>query len=543
MKKHFKIYLILGIALVFGLGMLFEWVLLRPNLISSEQRKIKEVLDIVSKKYVDNIDMDSLVELSIPNLLTSLDPHSVYIPSNDREAVDGELEGSFSGIGIEFRIENDMIVVSQVIPGGPSEKVGLMAGDRIIEIDDENVANIGIDEEGVRSRLRGKKDSKVVIKVDRDGVDQAITFDIVRGDVPMTSIDASYLLEDNIGYIKVNRFSRTTYAEFLQAIATIISEGADRGSDIDALVVDLRGNTGGYMEPALLMANEFLPADRIIVSTKGRDSRMNETVKSDGTGGLQNVRLVVLVDELTASASEIFSGAMQDNDRGLIMGIRTFGKGLVQQPIELRDGSEIRLTVQRYYTPSGRSIQKDYTPGKNDEYEAEIFERYRSGELMAIDSTKVNTNLIFKSSTGRELFGGGGILPDIFVPTDTIWSNSYLKEVSRKGLIQKFATENVSLNRPQLMQAKNIDELMSMLPSDEVLIWSFADYAMQNDVKPRWYYINLSAPIIVTQIKALIANDILGRNSFYEIYNTIDLDVKESLKALNEGKADFPITN
>lgn len=534
---RFRIWLPLCGAFLIAVGMLLEYWLIRPAQLTPGQRKLKEIFDIISEKYVDEVDLDSIIELTIPGLLTNLDPHSMYIAASEREMVDSELEGSFSGVGIEFRIENDRIVVAEVIKGGPAEKVGLMAGDRIVVIDGEDVADIGIDEDGVRKRLRGKKGTKVSVGVERDGEDELIEFDIVRGDVRKSSIDAAYMLDESIGYIKVNLFSRNTYAEFLQALAQLATEGATD------YVVDLRGNVGGYMEPALLMANEFLPPGMTIVSTKGRDVRLNETIQSDGSGALRDARLVVLVDELTASASEIFSGAMQDNDRGLVIGRRTFGKGLVQQPIDLEDGSEVRLTIQRYYTPSGRSIQKLYKRGRNEEYENEIIERYRSGELMSLDSTKINFDLLYTSLGGRELYGGGGIIPDIFVPNDTAGTNTYYVDVVRKGLLQKFANEYVSLNRRQLMTARNVTELVRMLPSDQVLLWSFADYAKMNGVPPRWFYINNSAMIIVTQLKALIAYDVLGRTAYFMILNDIDNNVDEAIQAIREGKADFPITD
>lgn len=526
---------LVGAALI-GIGMLMEWWLLLPSS-TPGQKKLSEIIGLISDKYVDEIEIDSIIELAIPGLLTSLDPHSVYINSEQRESVDGELEGSFSGVGIEFRIENDKIVIAEIIPGGPAEKVGLLAGDYIVEIDGENVAGIGIDEEGVRSRLRGKKGTEVKVKVERPSLKDLITFTMVRADVPMVSVDAAYMLEDSIGYIKINRFSKTTYPEFIQSFTQLSSQGAND------FVIDLRGNVGGYMEPALFMSNEFLPAGLNIVSTRGRDANLNESITSDGQGSLQSARLVVLVDELTASASEIFSGAIQDNDRGLILGRRTFGKGLVQQPIILDDGSEIRLTVQRYYTPSGRSIQKTYVRGQNSEYEEEIFERYRDGELMAIDSSKINPDLIYRSLSGRKLYGGGGIWPDIFIPNDTTGTNTYYADVARRGMLQKFAGEYVSLNRQQLMKAGDVDQLLKLLPSDEILLWSFADYAKMNGVAPRWYYINNSAKLIVTQLKALIAYDILGRGAYYRIYNNIDSNIREAIKAIKEGKADIPIQN
>ena len=534
-NKKFRIWMPFVAAAMIGIGMLIEWTLLRPDEEDPAQKKLQEVLDIISQMYVDEINMDSLVELTIPSLLQSLDPHSVYIPASQREGIDSELNGSFSGVGIEFRLENDTIIVAEIIAGGPSEKVGLMRGDRIIEIDGVDITTLGIDEEGVRSRLRGEKNTKVNVKVLRGDNRKPLSFDIVRGDVPVTSVDAAYIIDENTGYIKVNKFSLTTYHEFLQSLAQLVTDGARD------FVIDLRGNTGGYMEPALLMANEFLPPGMTIVSTRGRDPQMNEIVLSDGQGRLSNSRLVVIVDELTASASEIFSGAIQDNDRGLIIGRRTFGKGLVQQQIDLEDGSEVRLTVQRYYTPSGRSIQKTYKPGQNEEYEAEIFDRYMSGEMMGIDSTKINFDLIYNSVGGRKLYGGGGIIPDIFVPNDTLGSNSYYADIMRNGLLQKFATEYVSLNRNNLMKTKNFDEFIKAIPEDNILLWSFADYAKMNGVVPRWYYINKSADLIVTQLKALIAYDVLGRSAYYRVINSIDNNVSQALDAIKNGKADIPI--
>lgn len=545
MKNPFKIWLPLTAALMFGLGMLLQYTLQQPKPLTPKEKEVKNVVSkyedivkLIQEKYVDEITLDSLFELSVPALLSSLDPHSVYIPADEREDLDNELAGSFGGVGIEFRIENDKIVIAHVISGGPSEKVGIKAGDRIIEINGENVADVGIDEEGVRTRLRGQKDTVVSVKIERDGVKNPITFDIMRGDVPVTSVDAAYMIDDRIGYMKVNRFSRNTYPEFLQALAGLVTSGARD------YILDLRGNGGGYMEPAIHIANEFLPGGLIIVSTHGRDANLDETVVSDGMGGLQQARLIVLVDELTASASEILSGAIQDNDRGLIMGRRTFGKGLVQQPIVLNDGSEIRLTVQRYLTPSGRSIQKDYTPGQNQEYMDEIFDRYRSGELQAIDSTKINRELIYKSLSGRELYGGGGILPDTFIKTDTIAPNSYLVEILKNDLIQKFSTKYVSENRPTLMKARDIESLLSMLPNDYELLEQFGNYGQQNQVKKRPYYLHTdkeSSEFILTRIKALITYDILGRNAYYQIINTIDNNIEEAIKALQSGKADFPL--
>lgn len=502
---------------------------------SQFQNKLNRLYEIIENDYVDEIDLDSLLESQIPSLLKSLDPHSSYIPAADLEKVNGELEGSFGGIGIQFQVINDTICVVEVIPGGPSEKVGVIAGDRIIAVDTIDIVKRHISDEDVRNMLRGVKGTEVSITVRRANAAKPMTFDIVRGDIPMTSVDASYMIDPKTGYVKVNRFSRTTYGEFLQAISQLRYLGAE------SLIIDLRGNGGGYMEPAVLMANEFLPAYSKIVMTKGRDEDDNSTILSDGTGAFTDIPLVVLVDEFTASSSEIFSGAMQDNDRGLVVGRRTFGKGLVQRPIMLPDSSEIRLTVQRYYTPSGRCIQKSFQRGKADEYDEEIIERYNRGEIFNADSIYLNTDQIFKTLNGRTVYGSGGIMPDVFVPSDTTGYSSYYVNVSNAGLLQKYAYELADLNREEFSKAKTVDELMSMLPSDATLLQSFVSYAAHRGIPARWHYINISSALIVNYLKALVARDTLGFSASYEVYNSRDNVVAQALKLLEEGEAAIPV--
>lgn len=499
------------------------------------QQKLNALYDVIENEYVDEVDLDSLLESQIPSLLKSLDPHTTYIPSSDREAVNSELEGSFGGIGIQFQVMNDTICVVEVIAGGPSEKAGVMAGDRIIAVDTIDIIKRHISDEDVRSMLRGEKGTQVTITVKRNNAAKPLMFDITRGDIPVTSVDASYMLDDKTGYVKVNRFARTTFAEFLHAISQLKYLGAEN------LIIDLRGNAGGYMEPAILMANEFLPAYSKIVMTRGRNSEDNSTVVSDGTGSFTDMPLVVLVDEFTASSSEIFSGAIQDNDRGLIVGRRTFGKGLVQRPIILPDSSEVRLTVQRYYTPSGRCIQKTFERGKTDEYDEEIIERYNHGEIFHADSINFDTDQIFTTVNGRTVYGSGGIMPDVFVPSDTTGYSSYYVNVSNAGLLQKYAYELADLNRDEFAKAKTVDDLMAMLPSDGTLLQSFVSYAAQKGVPARWHYINISAGLIVNYLKALIARDTLGFSASYEVYNTRDKVVKEALRLLSEGEAEMPI--
>lgn len=532
--KTLKYWLPIITAVTFMLGTLFGVWLRRTATLSPGREKLEEILTLIDGQYVDSVEMDSVIEKALPSFLASLDPHSVYIPASELEDMNVELEGSFGGIGIQFQVHNDTVCVVEVIANGPSEKAGLMPGDRIVAVDGKpmSVSQEGGDE-AVRNRLRGKKGSKVHLTVLRCG--KTKEFDIVRGDIPVTSIDSYYMLDKTTGYVKVSRFGRTTYKEFINALSELYHKGARD------YVLDLRGNTGGYMEPAIMMVNEFLPAGQIIVATKGRNKENDQIVLSDGHGAFRSARLAILTDEITASSAEIFSGAIQDNDRGLIVGRRSFGKGLVQAPLNLSDGSQIRLTVQRYYTPSGRSIQKDYKLGDRSSYEYEIFERYRNGELQSADSVKLKKDLMFKTGMGRTVYGGGGIMPDVFVPNDTTGITGYYINVLNAGLLQKFAYEYSDLNREALHKVKDVNALLKSLPSDGVLISSFAHFAATNGIPARWYYINLSTPLIVTQLKALIARDVLGLSAYYEVFNKIDNNVNRALQIINNGQADFPI--
>ena len=359
---------------------------------------------------------------------------------------------------------------------------------------------------------------------------------MTRAEVPVSPVDASYLLNDSIGYLRLGKFSDNTYPEVLNSLAQLRYDGAK------SFILDLRGNTGGYMNPAVLVANEFFGSGNVIVATKGRTARDHNVIFSDGSGTFTGENLVLLVDEFTASSSEILAGAVQDNDRGLVIGRRTFGKGLVQHPFELPDSSEFRLTVQRYYTPSGRCIQKDYKPGHTGEYLNEIIDRYDRGEIFSADSAKVDSTLIFHTGTGRMVYGGGGIMPDIFVPSDTTGVTSYYLKVANAGLLRNFAYEYADLNRGRLNESRDTRELLEMLPSDQVLLQSFVNYAHQKGgVAPRWYYINISAPLIVNQLKALIARDIVGMDGYFEIVNSTDPVVLEAVRALQDGSAAFPL--
>ena len=491
----------------------------------------------VSAEYVDDVNIDSLIEQSIPDMMAKLDPHSSYISASDFQSVNDELEGSFSGIGISFNMLTDTITVLEVISGGPSEKVGLMPGDRIITINDSLVAGQKWSNERVIKNLRGPRDSKVKLGIKRATSPDLLTYEVTRGDIPMTSIDASYMLDDQTGYVKVNKFGRTTYAEFLNSLVDLRGKGAER------FVLDLRGNGGGFMEMAILMANEFLPAGSPIVSTHGRIPSAESSTYADGTGAFQQAEVVILLDEFSASASEILAGAIQDNDRGLIVGRRSFGKGLVQRQIELPDSSAIRLTTARYYTPSGRCIQKTYTPGKLESYGLEIADRYNHGEGFSADSVHLDKSQTYYTIGGRTVYGGGGIMPDVYVPNDTSGISTYYINVANAGLLQKYAFNYADRHRAELKKASGVKELMSMLPSDDVILQDFASFAQRTEnIPPRWYYINLSRNLIVSQLKALIARDALGTSAFYEVINGSDNSVRRAMEEFRNGTVHIPVT-
>ena len=529
------IWLPLAIALALVLGILIGSRFTANKPVAENDRKLNAILNLIAQDYVDTTNLHDLIELSIPEILSNLDPHTSYFSADELKAATDDLNGSFSGIGISFVMMNDTIGVVEVIPGGPSEKVGIMPGDKIIMIDDSVATGPKMSSGEVMKRLRGDKETKVKLGIKRQNTSKTLTFTVTRGDIPVNTVDAFYMVDKNTGYIKVNQFGRHTYDEFITAMASLQEEGAKR------YIIDLRGNGGGFMEMAVLMVNEFLPADQSIVYTKGRYKRDDSEVWSDGNGSFQDAEVAVLIDEFSASASEIFAGALQDNDRGLIVGCRSFGKGLVQKEFVLPDSSAIRLTTARYYTPSGRCIQKDYKEGMLD-YEKELLFRYTSGELYSRDSMKIDKSQVFTTLHGRTVYGGGGIVPDVFVPRDTSGITSYYIEVINAGLLQRFAFNYCNNNRASLNKMEDYMQFLRTAPSDEALTKDFADYAAANGVVPRWYYINQSRDLIVTNLKALIARDIFGNKAYYPIVNRNDKTLQTALKALNKHKAAFPIT-
>lgn len=528
-NKLLKALIPLGVAVVFVGGMWTGYLLAGGDRVSPAQEKLNKVFELIEDEYVDVISTDSLVEMAIPSLLKNLDPHTVYIPVRDLERVNRELESSFFGIGVQFQIMADSICVVEVVSGGPAQRVGMMPGDRIIAVDGEPMVGPNVTNENVLSTLRGEKNTEVVVTVKRNSSPEPLDFTIVRGEIPSVSIDASYMINDSTGFVRLNKFAPNTFSEFYQATHDLRARGAQN------FIIDLRGNTGGLLDQAILISNELLQPRQTIVSVKGRNPRANENWIADGTGTFRDGQIVILTDEFTASCSEIVAGAVQDNDRGLIVGRRTFGKGLVQRQIELPDSSQIRLTVQRYYTPSGRSIQKDYSFGQADSYEKEVLDRFSNGEVFTADSTKFDRDKVFETVNGRKVYGGGGIMPDVFVPSDTTGLTSYYFKVADAGLLAKFAYEYADLNREQLSAAKNVDELLRLLPSRDVLLYAFVKYAAENGIPQRWYYINISSNLIVNQLRSLIARDILGMNAYFEIYNKSDSAVQEALRQINEG--------
>lgn len=526
--------LVISIAIV--LGIVIGNYISTKKFTLDKDRKINAVLNLIQSEYVDSIDVKDLVEQAIPAIIGNLDPHSYYIPASDIRAENEKLDGSMSGIGVSFIMKNDTANVDQVIPNGPAEKVGMLAGDRIISVNGESIVGGTLTAEGIRSKIRGEKGTKVRIGVKRNTSKKTLTFTITRDDIPMNTIDVSYMLDDKTGYIKIAQFGKNTYDEFFAALSKLKKDGASR------YIVDLRGNPGGYMEMAILMVNEFLEQGELIVYTKGRKEREDIQVWSDDQGSFHDAQVAVLIDEYSASASEIMAGALQDNDRGLVVGRRSFGKGLVQKQIYLPDSSAIRLTIARYYTPSHRCIQKDYTLGDEDDYSKELYDRYSHGELYSADSIKVDKSKIFRTANGRIVYGGGGIVPDIFVPNDTTGITTYYRAVANLGLLQQYVYTYVDINRDQLKNVKTVKQLMGMMPSDDALTYDFVCYARDNGVPMRWYYINLSRSLIARQLRALVIRDVLGSEEFYRYYNRTDNTVNAALKALNDGKGKFPIT-
>ena len=502
----------------------------RLSIINSNGSKLNNLLHYVSDLYVDTVDMNDLVEKAMPQILSELDPHSTYIGAKDVQQATDDLKGSFSGVGIEFTIRQDTVRVQNVISNGPAERAGLIAGDKIVEVDDSVFVGKKVTNEEAMHRLKGPKDTKVKLGILRYGEKNIRHITVTRGEIPTKSVTACYMIDETSGYIKIKNFGENTYPELLIALAKLSQEGFSN------LIIDLRGNTGGYLASAVQIANEFLSRGELIVYTQGRKSPRQE-YRSDGRGSYQHVPLVVLIDEGSASASEILAGAIQDNDRGTIIGRRSFGKGLVQQPIEFTDHSMIRLTIARYYSPSGRCIQKPYTSGADRNYEEDLLFRYQHGEFFSQDSIK-HTGPEFHTSNGRVVYGGGGITPDIFVPEDTVGMTSYYKEASMTGLILQYAFNYTDENRSKMKEFKTGKALEAYLKKQNT-VDKFATFADKNGLKRRNLMIQKSHKLLERYINSRIIYNMLNEQAWTEYLNQDDPAIIETLRIFREGKA-FP---
>ena len=521
---------ILGVTLIFGV-----WLGIRlqsrkqaaggMQMTSSPvHSKLDQVISLVEGNYVDTVNTKKIIEDAIPEVLKQLDPHTIYIPAKEMQGVSEEMAGNFGGIGVQFSIQNDTVMVVDVVSGGPSQKLGIKAGDRIVKVGDSSLVVKNLKNELVFKKLRGPKGSKVKVGIWRKGLPEVIIYDITRGDIPIYSVDVTYMLDSKTGYVKVGRFADKTYDEFMAALAKLDNDGADQ------LIIDLRGNPGGYMNSVIHMVSEFLDKGELIVYTKGRTQPKKE-VFAEKRGKYFGKKLVVLVDEYAASASEIFAGAIQDNDRGTIIGRRTFGKGLVQEQMFFYDGSALRLTIARYYTPAGRCIQKPYLNGTEDYY-ADINKRYAHGEFTQKDSIRMADTVKYFTRLKRIVFGGGGIMPDVFVPADTTGNSNYLFRVIQKGLVYQFAFDYADKHREELSHLKTGTAISALLKNRSVFN-DFLQYAIKNGIPKDEAGIRISGKVIETQLMAYIARNIIGEEGFYSIISNIDNTLLEAVKDIN----------
>ncbi len=529
MKSRFT-PLLLALAIIAGIAIGYfytsQFAGTRLNFTGTGSDKLNYLMQIIRDNYVDTVDMDKVIEDAMPEILAELDPHSSYIPASEAKASTEELDGHFSGIGIRFTVNKDTVNVMNVIKGGPSERVGLLPGDRLIAANDSSL--IGKDNSEIMSRLRGPKGTPVRLTVVRSGSQKPLVLTVVRGDVPVETVDAYFMLDKNTGYISIESFGANTYPEMLMALARLNVEGMKN------LVVDLRGNRGGYMQTAIIMVNEFLQAHQLVVYTEGLHAE-REDFTTDGRGSFQDMPIIVLVDEGSASASEIFAGAIQDNDRGTIIGRRTFGKGLVQQPMEFQDGSIVRLTIARYYTPSGRCIQKPYTPGHGEDYENDLIMRYERGEFFSADSIHQD-GPAYSTRIGRKVYGGGGIMPDVFIPEDTALYTSYYREAAYRGLLLQYAFDFNDQNRAQLSKLKTVGEMEQWLKRQN-LLERFAQYAEKKGLQRRNLMLQRSAPLFERTLIANIIYDATDQEHRLQYLCKQDPAIIRALQIMEEGKS------
>ncbi len=537
MNKRYTVYIPVLLAITMIAGLFIGYILqgtsqpVNRSIKMAAGNKLSTIMSLVEAAYVDSINSADIIEKTIPELLKNLDPHSTYIPARNMQEVEEEMQGNFSGIGVQFSIQEDTVVVIDVISGGPSQQLGLMAGDRIVMVNDSNIAGVGIENNDVLKLLRGKKGTKVKVSNLRRGFSDFFVFDIIRGDIPIYSVDVSYMIDEETGYIKVSRFAEQTYTEFMDGMAKLNKAGAKK------VIIDLRGNPGGYLAAVIRMVDEFLAKDEPILITKGK-SQPEKVYNASSRASFTNNSVFVLIDEFSASASEIFAGALQDNDRGIVIGRRSFGKGLVQEQVPFSDGSAVRLTVARYYTPSGRSIQKPYDNGSEKYYE-DMFERMVHGEMLVADSIQFADSLKYYTKKGRTVYGGGGIMPDIFVPADTSGRSGYFNMIYQRGTIYQFAFQYSDQHRDYLKKLGNANEIEAWLDRENV-IESFVKYASGKGIPYDAEGMKASRLIIETQIKAYIARNIVGEEGFYPIIQQID---KTLLKAIEVSKQNLLVEN
>ncbi len=527
-----KIPIIVGLALASGIligAKMFGGTNSSENEIMKNARKFADILSIVNNEYVDTVSTEKLTEGAIVSMLENLDPHSQYIPIKDMAMAKTQLEGNFEGVGIEFHILKDTIMVVAPISGGPSESVGIKSGDKIIEVDDKKACKAGLTNNDVFGMLRGKKGTKVKIAISRRGMSKLLTFTVTRDKIPTFSVDASYMVDEITGYIKVSRFSANTYIEFKEALGKLKEKSVKR------LILDLRDNPGGYMDRATKMVDEFLGGNKLIVYTDSKEERYDSKYFADVPGDFEKGALIILVNEGSASASEIVSGAIQDNDRGLVVGRRTFGKGLVQMPVPLNDGSELRITISRYYTPSGRSIQKPYAKNKEDDYNMDLVHRYEKGEFFSADSIKFDQKLKYYTAMGRLVFGGGGIMPDVFIPRDTSSYTPYLAELYNKSVIREFSLNYSSENKKKL-EAMGLKTFASQFKMDAAIEKDFLNLAKASGVKFNEKEYLKSKTIISNGVKSFIARGIWQNEGFYTVYNQTDEMFEKSMKLFGEAE-------
>ena len=490
--------------------------------------KIMQTCMLVEHKFVDSISMDSLAELVIPLMMKELDPHSIYIPAREMQQVNEPLEGEFDGIGVVFNAATDTVIVLNVIPNGPSAKAGVVPGDRIIEINDTIVAGVKMPQNDIVKRLRGKRGTEVKLSLKRQNIDDLVDVTVVRDAIPIESIESAFMVKDDIGFIRLSQFARTSYIELMRALAEL------RGQGMRKLIFDLRDNSGGSLDQAIMIANEFLPKNRLIVYTEDREG-MQVKEFSDGSGTSSDLALVILIDEGSASSSEILAGAVQDNDRGTIVGRRSFGKGLVQSQLPYADGSALRLTVARYYTPTGRSIQKPYKNGDEVDYDMDMIRRYENNEFFSADSIHFADSLRFVTPKGKIVYGGGGIMPDVFIPMDTTDITKYYIEVTGRNILYRYTIEYADRHREALNKVQTIQELTELLDSDKRLFDDFVRYAAEQGVRPNYRDINRSRKVMEAQLRAYIGrNTALEDNGFYYNIFPIDEVVKRSIELLSE---------